>query len=196
MSLNGTFRCHYSTHYVNLIDSCLIGGRWHKVWHLQLHSSFSSIGSRSYSIIEGIGSTGGPDFPVCPASFEFSTFLICFNNNNIAPLVTPPVEAYFDNLGSCTSDVRLGDANTLKKEAEISIYPNPIVPVSKIVFPLKINTGHLRIYSYLGLIIYDAVINNAQEILIGNKIHHQGIYIYQVTNLETGVKYEGKFVFE
>ncbi|MES2703533.1 MAG: T9SS type A sorting domain-containing protein [Bacteroidota bacterium] len=177
---------NYFKHVISEIDSTDINGVWHKVWHF--HEVYSDESSSDFDVIEGIGCTRDPLFPLIPGSFESHIRLSCFTNRYGTPPVAPII-GHFNNISSCTLEAEdLPSANS-----ETSVVPNPITEFSKIILPGKTQTGSIVVYNALGQAVVTLSVDNTTEILIGDKITVQGLYWYRVTT-EGCTSYTGKFV--
>jgi len=175
--------------YVHIIDSSdnrLINGLSHKVWHFQ---PIAGPASMPYYVIEGVGSTAGPLFPILPDNFEQYFKLVCFSNQSTTPLVNPVV-GYFDNATSCALSVD----NAMGKLPQVQIVPNPInKSSSKIVFGKRIELGEITIYNTIGQKVISATIHNINDFPLTN-IHPPGLYYYDI--IADGKHYKGKFLCE
>ena len=171
------------THYVDGIDSTLINSVWYKVWH------FGPLINLAYYVIEGIGCTQDPRFPLAPLNQEDITTLICFSNTGGNPVVTPAVY-YFDNYESC----KLGIDESAIQYKTTRIIPNPTNGTSKIVFSHDISSGSLIIVNQIGQTIANLSFQNKVALQIGDKLKLPGIYYYRVTDNENGEVFFGKFL--
>ena len=146
--------------------------------------------TKDFDVIEGIGCTDDPIFPLFPLNFEAGTQLFCFNTNSTTPTVSPKVSGYFDNTTSCT----LGVDQITPKSKTTTIYPNPIDETSKIVFSNNISTGSVTVVNDIGQVVLNIPFQNKDDLLIGDKINVPGIYFYRVTDNNNGQVLSGKFV--
>jgi hypothetical protein len=176
-------------HIISHVDSVLINTNWHKTWHFQLLSA--TTGSKSFDVIEGIGCTDDPLFPLHPMNFESISKLLCFHNASSSPIVSPAVSGYFDNNISC----RLQTDQIVQKENHAIIIPNPIDNSARIVLPSTISSGNLIITNTIGQTIISTSFQNKNELPIGDKIKQRGIYFFRVVDNETNNVYSGKFVY-
>lgn len=184
-------REHY-VHVISAIDSTLANSIWHKVWHFQAisaSSGSSSIGTKNFDVIEGIGCTDDPIFSLFPMNFEAASKLYCFSDQFGTPSVNPKVSGYFDNGSSCT----LG-ANQFTKKKEALIIPNPVGQTSKIILPSNILSGALAVINDVGQTVFMLSFQNKEEISIGDKIKVPGMYYYRVTDIINNIAFSGKFV--
>ena len=179
-------------HLVSSIDSTMVGSTWHRVWHL---NTIVNVGLQSgipYTVIEGIGCTEGPVFPVIPRSLiEDYWWIYCFSNNNVEPPVNPPVgDNNFNNTTSCHLSVN----DILPRNGNAYIIPNPADEKSKIVFPDNVGSGDLYVFNSVGQIVLSTHIHNEQEQIIG-KLPNEGLYFYKVLDNITGKVFTGKFIY-
>ena len=179
------------SHYVSNIDSVLINGRSHLVWHLAGLYKPNMV-SASYYVIEGIGSANSPTFPLFPVEFERRRLLTCFKNKGI----TPPLNKYvwyFNNTTSCT----LGILDTKqKKDNEIVIIPHPATEHSIMKLPFQVVSGRLTIVNTLGQLVLEKDIVNTKSISLNNVFDVSGIYFYKLTDLSSGKVFSGRVVYE
>ncbi len=182
-NLNG-----YFIHVISGVDSTLINSVWHKVWHFQAVNS----GSKNFDIIEGIGCTDNPIFPLSPMNFENAFRLMCFRNFSGSPTVNPAISGYFDNKTSCT----LGIDQIAEKSKNVLVIPNPINKSGKIVFPYTISTGSVILSNVIGQIVINIPIQNKEEIAIGDKIEVSCLYFYRVVDIQSGKVFSGKFMVQ
>ncbi len=179
-------------HIVTKIDSTYIDAIAYRVWHFKgIHASRPSLYPADYNIIEGIGSTGGPLFPLYPVQPENYWVLYCFSNNNMTPRINPPVDPYsFDNVISCTTNIKT--VNKITKR--LCVYPNPTNINTKIIFPNTIQSGQLMVYNQFGQVVINAIFENKDEYLIGDKISIPGLYFYRLSNKINGEVFSGKVI--
>ncbi len=181
-------------YFVASVDSTQIKGIWYKVWH------FASIGYvYYYNVIEGIGCTNGPFYPMDPNEhYPYSYQLICFESNNERSSLSIPVDSWrvhssrpdkFDNASSCATDVNDLENNT----GVSSVFPNPVDATSVISFQNKCS-GTIVVYNSLGQTVINSTFEHKSELLIGDKIMVPGMYYYRVTDNNNGNSFSGKFV--
>ncbi len=187
------------TSWVTDIDSTKINGTWHKVWHFTGAKSGGN-GYLFYNVIEGIGCTNGFDYPVNTPEPDGAYQLVCFMNNGINPELSTAVPSYgmyyasvaeFDNKDNCP----LGIEAINTKTNNSVIFPNPIDESSKVVLPYTIKSGSMTIIDQLGKVITSTFVQNKSEITLGNNIHTSGVYLYRVTDNESGKVFSGRFVY-
>ena len=178
--------------WVYQMDSTQINGICYKVWHFT--------GDARYNVIEGLGCTNGLNYPMFPyPPFEDSRQLICFRDQYGSYPLSNPVSSwgmlgdlYFDNFFSCNPSV-LGIDKTSSQD--VSISPNPITHDTKITFSKLISSGTLTISNILGQHIVDCSFTNRSEFPIGDLINLKGIYIYRITDNQSGNIFLGKFQY-
>ncbi len=176
----------YYKHVITRIDSTMINSNWHKVWHFQE----VTISSKDFDVIEGLGCTDDPIFPLFPMNFESASKILCFSNNSTIPFISPSVGGYFDNVTSCS--LSLSEI----KQREVAIYPNPVNGYSKLLLPDNITCGTLSVHNTLGQTILNTPFEHKSQLLIGDQIKVPGMYYYRVTDADNGVSFSGKFVLQ
>ena len=197
LRLNDTFISHANNTIIKFavtsFDSVLIQGISHKVWKFY----YSSPPSGDFSVIEGIGCTAHPLYPVMLDNFEIARQLICFSNSFGNPLINPPTTDHyfwpiniFDNSTSCT----LSTDQIAQGNKKTTISPNPIDMTSKIVLPYNVTLGKVIVVNDLGQTVINTGFQNKEELLIGDKIKVPGIYYYRATDNNSGAVFSGKFV--
>jgi hypothetical protein len=187
--------------WVTGIDSTLINSLWYKVWHFEGTFSGSTSVLLNYHIIEGIGCTNGPLYPINPYPyFEYSEQLFCFKSQGMSYPLSHSVpswgllgDIYFDNSTSCLLPL---SSNKLSKiNANVIVSPNPIDRSTKILLPYAISSGNLIITNTLGQTIISTSFQNKNELPIGDKIKQRGVYFFRAVDNETNNVYSGKFVY-
>jgi hypothetical protein len=171
-------------HVVSSLDSILIQGVYHKIWRLEGYTF-------PYTVIEGIGCTTYPTFPIVLHQFERSDMLTCYANKYGQPLISPAV-SMFDNSTSCKLDI--SPVRSDKRDAKV--IPNPVGRGSKIVMPYCVQSGFFDIVDDMGKHIAAQAINDQSEILIDDKVILPGIYFYRVIDNGSAEVFTGKFVRE
>ena len=192
LALHDTFRTYTNVHFVSGIDSTMINGVSHKVWHMA--SVSSPYGMYDYDVIEGAGCTTYPFFPFRTVFMESCQSVSCFANKGINPLFSPKVGGYFDNSSSCAMTFGVGVDEVARRDRSVTVVPNPVDETSVILLPGDDNTGRLTILDYTGRIVSLDVFANATKVLIGDKIKQPGLYFFRITDSESGLVYPGKFV--
>jgi len=187
------FRDTDNYHFATLIfamDSTQINGLWYKVWllHSLLGPYYSTTGY--YSIIEGVGSLGGPLYLLFPYSFETYDELYCFSNKNINPTVSPPID-YFDNASSCDLNVKPQAA----RYQQSHVVPNPATEESKIMFSHRVSSATLYIFNSSGQTIKKVLVSNKDEYSIGS-LPVTGLYFYRLFDYGTGNSASGGFLYK
>lgn len=174
---------------VDKIDTVIINSTKHRVWNT-IHK-YGATSTGAYAIIEGVGSTCGPWFPIFPSTFENAFLLTCFNNKGISPKVSPWAFNYFDNTTSC----KLSVSNTEKHFQSISIIPNPANESSKIVLPYAIPQGSLVVTNTIGQVVLQKEFQNKEQLELG-ALPAEGIYFCRITDARSGNNWAVKFVYQ
>lgn len=182
-SMDGIFK-----HYVSGLDSTMIGSRRYKIWHLQPVSS--PIATKPYDVIEGIGCTDNPAFPIFPIAFESATVLLCYSNVDGQPVVSPKVGLYFDNLTSCALDAE----QVTRAEKLPVVVPDPLTDESVLELPYIISNGSLVITNELGRPVVNNLILGNDRIDLGHFVRCSGIYFYHIVDRTNCKVFSGKFV--
>lgn len=175
---------------VTSIDSVNINGIWHKVWNMTYVSGNVLFEVGGYTVIEGIGSDGGPLYPLNPYEFENYFVMYCFSNST----GTPPLDHYvgryhFNNTTSC----HLAVNDVLPKRGSATVVPNPANADSKIVLPYPLSSGSLLVYNSIGQTIVNARLYAAAEYRIG-QLPSDGLYFFKLIDGEKRV-YFGRFLY-
>ncbi len=144
---------------VTLVDSILIGSSYRKRFNLS---------TNNYSIIEGIGSTGGLLESICEP-FENWGALQCFIQNNKT--------LYPDTINACQIMTRINEVNKFPK---FSISPNPSSGIFNIT-GLQ-NEYAFEIYDINGRSIYKKYLNENKIIDISQ--NNKGIYYYKISDAQ------------
>jgi hypothetical protein len=195
--------------WVSSIDSTMLYGTWYKVWHFDgMDYGRDSVRQITYNVIEGIGCTNGPSYPLSPYSlYTYSEQLLCFTNDmGFSSGFSSPVASYgyqynesFDNQSSCarfvTNPILTLGVSTGVQATNASVVPNPTDENSKIMLPYTITSGTLYIINELGQQVINVSFQDKAELLIGNKITAPGLYIYRATDIQNGKVFSGKFIY-
>lgn len=184
-------------HYVAKIDSVLINGVYHKLWQFDPLPN-NPVGQYSYIVIEGIGSMGGPLYPLNPVGFEQHYRLTCFKNsgsiitvptNNSIP--SPYNQQHFLSLSTCLlAGVDDAKTNTLS----ITISPHPANTSSVITLPYALQRGELTIYNTMGQTMRQVSLSNTAKVSIG-QLPNAGVYYYYISDKTNGQLWQGKLVY-
>jgi hypothetical protein len=133
------------------VDSVWINLRKYKIFSM---TPSKKTGGIPYTVIEGIGCTNGPTFPVSNnGCVEFQQSLVCFSRSGYYPAVNAainycgryPYRSNFVNSVGCA----LGTYNISKEEATFTILPNPANDYIEIT-----STGKLEPNTFFS--VYDA----------------------------------------
>ena len=178
--------------YVWGIDSTTIGGVWHKVWHLQ--SLSNTRGLKGYTVVEGLGCTSNPMYPLYPYFFENCKVVSCFHNSGATPPIAPPV-GLLDNASSCSFTFGVGVREIKSPAGAASVVPNPVDETSGIILLAPINDGEVVIINCTGQSVFRSIFTYTDKVLIGDKITQPGVYCYRITDLGSGTVYQGKFAY-
>lgn len=183
-------------HFVAKVDSVVINGVYHKLWQYDPLPN-NPVGQYSYIVIEGIGSMGGPLYPLNPVGFEQHYRLVCFTKNGSLVTVPDndsipcPYGGNYLSLSTCLLDVE--DNVAAKKSVVIS--PHPANASSVITLPYTLQKGELIIYNTLGQIIRQVLINKTSKVILG-QLPGAGMYYYRVNDKLNGKGWQEKVVYE
>lgn len=171
------------------IDSTLIRGSWHKVWHIKNDEYYPIINTVDYYVIEGIGCTRGFLNPINVANqwYDGAIHLGCFENKGSYPTLSPNVPysdslAYagvyccFDNKASCT----LKTPN-IELAGSVKIYPNPVSEQVVIEASNGLDESAISIYDIFGRQVYNAVLQ--KKLIINTSTLKPGVYVVQLTDM-------------
>lgn len=179
-------------HVVDSVDSIQINGTFHKTFYLKVGDANLYINeyARDYTIIEGIGCSAGPLYPLygtagITAYNERSRGVICFKNNGIAP----PIYT------NC-KDTALSIYNSEISDKPLSVYPQPATSVVNIQLPITIQSGSVKVYNQLGQEVISNTIANKELLEINNPGPLHGLYYYRITDNTENRIYSGKLIFE
>jgi hypothetical protein len=172
-------------HYVSDIDSVEINGIVHKVWHVE--QAYNFFATTDYYVIEGIGSTHGPTFPVDPMQFEHGFTLTCFHNNGSTPPLSHAVDN-FDNVVSCT----LGIPGDRLNAQAISVVTDPGNAAVQIKFKQRVPSAAVAIYNAVGQLVFSDVLANVEVYSLTGRLDIPGIYFCNV--VEGAKRFSCRFV--
>ena len=176
-----TFHHFYYNHIVSSIDSTLINGVWHKVWHFPSIPTFGGSGKPSFDIIEGVGCIRHPIFVLFPGGVEPDDYhMYCFSNQGITPHLSPAV-GDFDNANSCITYPHLSTNELKHEQTKTFIYPNPATTSLTITSPTPITT--LSITNLLGQVVFTHHYNTDQ-VHIDIADLPKGLYFVKVNDRE------------
>ncbi|MEO6833414.1 MAG: T9SS type A sorting domain-containing protein [Chitinophagaceae bacterium] len=184
-------------YYVSSIDSVDIGGVSHKVFRFKAFPSRYANGD-ALIVIEGIGCTYGPFFPIYPnPGFEYGIQLSCFHQGMATPALsatliseTGELHNSFDNATSCTLAV-----NDFRHIEGITLTPNPGNSTMILKFQTPLSAARLTIYNSFGQVVAQKSFANQLIIPIGRMLSVAGDYFYKVDDLQKGGIATGKFAF-
>jgi hypothetical protein len=177
------------------IDSTLLYGEWHRIFHMNCNGTSRQF--NDYDIVEGIGSTEGPHFPLYTHTFEIVWQLHCFSQAGYRPPVTPTLgyPKIFDNSTSCnvvTLDIPKMPPN---RNARVAIVPNPGGASMTLELSELVDCQSVTIIDALGrslMIGFDG----KREINIGQYLTTSGVYHYRLADRKSNCQYSGSFLFQ
>ncbi len=173
-------------------DSILIYGIYHKT--ITLQSKYDH-GYRMYTVVEGVGATATPFFPVSfGGCFEFNEMLACFAQDAVNPGFStmqsncPGGGIIYSNHTSCIALLSIPNAGSGPKLTEI--YPNPASNEINITIGEKNKNVMVSAYSIAGQCVYKAEIGEKNNWAINTSLWPAGLYMVIVQNNERIVKKE------
>ena len=190
------------SYYIRAIDSTNMAGQWYKVFHFNKDHLGTMQGLDAYSIVEGIGCTSGPGFPLSPrvdySVGEGGFNLICFQTEATSPTISPTVGygragygRLYDNTGCAhlTVGVQKGD------NLSMSVIPSPATGNAVLQCSETVSRLDVTIYDFTGRIVRQYHAANSNAIKIGSSITMPGMYFFRAKT-GGGKEYVGKFVSE
>lgn len=184
-------------HFVAKVDSVVINGVYHKLWQYDPLPN-NPVGQYSYIVIEGIGSMGGPLYPLNPVGFEQHYRLVCFTKNGSLVTVPDndsipcPYGGDYLSLNTCLLDI---EDKVSAKQSAVVISPHPANSSSVITLPYTLQSGELTIYNTMGQTVRQVSFSNAAKVSIGQS-PNAGMYYYKVSDKMNGKVWQGKVVYE
>lgn len=170
----------FHTDSVIAIDSMLINGVYHKWFDFK-----TSVGvyPHAYTVIEGVGCTSHPIFPVSGICFEYFEALICFRQNGVHPTFGIRRNNCWESttLLNC-STMEIAKANTLETPAAIT--PNPATTELNIT-TTSARPANITIYDLTGRCILNTQ-TTQQNTGINTSSWHNGLYMVIVRD-NTGI---------
>ena len=204
ISYRSIFSPVFYTDTVASIDSTLINGVYHKIFNM-----VGKNGPRSYTVLEGVGCTNAPLFPVYLfACFEYGESLVCFSHNGVHPAARAPINSCapfatmccpysyfpdFNNSIGCAT--LLSTAQTITTVTTYSISPNPAFAELSITAhqPFTENTT-ISVYDFTGRIVYQSKAEASREsISIATTYWSSGICLVTIQN-QNGIVHKDKIV--
>ncbi len=167
---------------ITSVDSVLMNNIWHKVQHFG-NVSDSLQHYYGFNVTEGIGCDYDMLYSAYPHIDEPTSVLCSFTRNSFY---------YYGTLAGCSLTV--GDER--EPAQKIFVCPNPLVSYSAIRFKIPVTSGRILVYNSVGVLVYEAAINNTNHIPIGAFISTPGQYFYRITDTDKNQSYTGKFIFE
>jgi hypothetical protein len=176
------------------VDTLMMNSVPHRIWEYDYYDTAAArAGSRSFFIIEGIGSTLNFFEPFyCYGGLDYGGIgdLHCFTNNGSNPVLNKTIDG-FDNTSSCLLTVsNAKQANPL----QLRVVPNPATTNSVIEFPGSLN-GHIAVYDITGRLIAQQQLSHAAAYSLAGKLPCSGLYSYRLITTD-GMTAAGKFVYE
>lgn len=158
--------CYAGDTIISEEDSVLINGNYRKRWKIPVFFG-------PEYIIEGIGNTSGPFFPVC-TWFEGGAVLVCCTQDNIV--------LFQDSMFTSTPGLcGLIDAiPPIETKQEVRLYPNPLQ--SESVLETLNFPSVLSIFNNMGQLVKQQQINSASTIITSG-LMHPGIYTFCIQSL-------------
>lgn len=145
-----------SGNWVSAIDSILVGGQYHKRYHISNDTAGTSWNYNYVSFIEGVGSTFGL-LGFGPSSlwpvFERESHLSCYIHNGTTE--------YTDSTTTSCDPLIIGIAEH-SEETQISIFPNPTTGIINIKTPFSEKT-QIEIFDVLGKTIYQTTFSTSEN---------------------------------
>jgi Secretion system C-terminal sorting domain len=164
------------------IDTVLVNGIPHRVWHFMPTSTSVGIGELyvPYNVIEGIGCTYDPIFPIAPMQFEDCYAMTCFTNNGTTPTLDRTID-HFDNSTSCALTFGLSVPNTIANE-EFMISPNPVA--TDLMISSTDMVKDALVYNIVGQQVTH-LIGASHTMHIDVKDLASGVYFVKINNITT-----------
>ena len=168
------------------IDSTIINGVYHKIFNMQ-NIAYGS--ARSYTVLEGVGCTNNPVFPVYfTTCFEYGESLFCFSQHDMQPEIHAPINSCavfatscgpplysFDNSG-CAGVLSIGA--TSKQMQNIAVSPNPATDHINITSdrPFVPNT-FITVYDMSGRSVFRTLAEQQNSLTINTSEWIDGLYM-------------------
>ncbi len=181
-----TFHCGDTIGYrVQSVDSVFIKGKWHRKQYLQcaFHCGFAT----SFYVVEGIGSTVSPLFPLNPRN-AFPDKLICFSNKGVSPPISSP--DIFNNTTSCTTGIE----DLITPTSSLQIIPNPVSATTRILFPSTVINGRLCIHDLSERLIFERKIVQSGGCSVSTEWFAPGVYFVELTDVPTGMRWVSRLI--
>ncbi len=187
-----TYGMQWQLNFVYDIDSVLIGSSYRKRFQI---ASFEEPIYPYVSVIEGIGSTFGLIAAIV-TPFETGEYLICFTNDgettvNFGDGVGIDVPHPADSTSHCTF-YEPTTVNSILKQQNINLFPNPVSDVLYIEIPSNITKGQIKIYNSTNQLQSEYFCNPCGSNSLSIDEFTPGIYYLVFTN--ENESYLGKFV--
>jgi hypothetical protein len=164
----------YLKYPVSSIDSALIHGVWHKVWHFPASPTG---GNWPADIVEGVGCIQHPTYLMWLGGVEpVDARIYCFANNGASPLLAPKV-SHLDNATSCHYFTHLETPAANLPTHTAAIYPNPAFDEIQVTSVEPIQT--LTISDLNGTLWYSAV-NNTRSLIVNIVALPRSVYFVKI----------------
>lgn len=173
----GSGNC-YNDLSIHEIDSVLIGGSYRKRWLIDQSMPL---------LIEGIGSTTGFLEEICWVVIEESGFqLTCFVQNGVT--------LYPDGATNCAVITAVNDGPATG--FSLTVAPHPLVSESVLSFPNA--QGELFEFTLRDIAgrVIETLETHAEKLIIKKEKKTAGLYLFTLTNLQTGARANGKVLVE
>lgn len=193
---------------VHQYDSVRLGIDHYKHWRLTLVSTPPGWNIKDFDFIEGIGSSYGPAYNVCPKGFEQGSQLRCFTTKGANPQCNPAVPLpswgvnprlgrpilarFFDNDTSC--NIRKVAVARLPSPHAPFMLPNPVLASTVLEVPAAARMSTLSIYNATGAIVLQKTLLDGDKIAVGQSLPHGGWYCYIVQDAQTGERRTGSLI--
>ena len=147
--------------------------------------------SPTQGVLEGIGCFE-EGFWLMPVHPNLGYMLGCFENKGRRPVITTTGIPFSDSNVCALTSVK----EKLKEKMKAQVVPNPANSNSILWLSQTLQHGKLLITNAMGQKIAAINIKEQSSIALGAYISTPGVYIYQLSDLQTGAVQSGRFVFE
>jgi hypothetical protein len=175
-------------------DSAFLNNSWHKVFRMAYAVSAGS--GSGFDIVEGIGCTKGPGYPVhAVVPFENSDWLRCFEHSGQRPAFSLASGLYsgFNNTSSC--NVAPLSVKPSITDAAVTVVPNPGGSLAILQMGKTIRSGKFWMANAEGKLITSFELLDKSEVPIGQFVFSPGIYFYSLYDNIGGQRFTGSFIF-
>jgi hypothetical protein len=211
LKVGDTLKIDYlSNHYrYEILDlgTVQMSGESYKRWEIANPHS----GIPTY-IIEGIGTTWGPEFVVFPNNFESAYQLRCFTSRGVQRRCMPPSVLFttwilspypkpqpipfdsFDNDASCIVHYyETSGVSGPHSETKPEVVPNPGGAGAMLFIPQMFDFYHLTVRDVTGRVVANVQSGSSRQQPIGELVQGPGLYFYSVEGKD-GRRFAGRFV--